>query len=345
MASDATTQAFLATLNDIQVSAPITKLLAGLKDAVGENYPILKYMNDNCKEPLDGGGLVEWKIRYNLPDATGYWGPSDVESEKTPLFKDLSLPRSAMSIGIVYYRTDKIQNKGPDAQLDYVAQAIDAAKDGFSKRLALNLHGNGTNDANGTAMVGPAGHHIYGLQYGLPDDPTAGTYAGHTRDATDDTRWLRPWNTTLANLNALDTNKMEQLYGKCSRDGKSPDLIVCSAEGYRRIKVIAQSDKWFDASQRERDLSFPESIKFKNANIIPTPAMTIKDDGGLLDANIDRIYFLNTKDGMSWMVDPSEDMALEGPMERTEQHTYIQYMYWNGQYILTMPNLNGIFHW
>jgi hypothetical protein len=139
---------------------------------------------------------------------------------------------------------------------------------------------------------------------------------------------------------------MKGMMQACAHMGKVVDLIVMSDPAYRQVWNIAKSERWLNESAAAAELGFPESIKFGSAAIIPDKYLTGVADGGIIDTSAKRIWFLNTKDGLEWRVDASDDMNMGEVFRPTgTQIAFSQEVTFSGQLVIKNPRMSGVLYW
>jgi len=338
---DADVQSVIALLSDLQLDGPIRDMITGLRDAVSEAHPIFLFMVDNVMSPFTGADITEWHVMHDLPKPEYYNAAKELATVKHEGEIGMSLKRANQSLAIVYYRTDRIRNMGKDKQRDFVATRIDMARKGFGATQAVHLYGDGTNDPDGNALDPDGFQPLIGFGASMPTDPTTGTYGGQSRVTYSA---IRSNQVSIADLDGLTIGVMDEAVSKATHVGEGPNLITMSAQAFRKFKARARAEGYKDTNKKAIDLGFPNNIAFGGIPVIPDPAMSATTDSGLLTSNMKAVFIHNTNQ-YEWHVDPNDDLLLEEPMQRTDQHTYVQYIYWSGQFVNTNPRYGTRIWW
>jgi hypothetical protein len=210
----------------------------------------------------------------------------------------------------------------------------------------MQLLGDGSTDAMARDISALAPHSVVGAALAVEDDPTSGNvYGAQTRSAT--TLWLNNQYFALTALTSLSTTVLQTVYQRCTHKGKAPDLIAVNDTAWRAIWNLSKTEKWANlnagyGAKLAYDLGFPQYIEFNQAAIVPSKCMTSSANGGLLSADLGRIYFFNTKDGLELRVDPASDFKVNEAIRKSGQKTWVQEIDWAGQMLAVNPRLNGV---
>ena len=342
MANRTQYETFMTALTSAQAVSPIATMIQKLSDGVFEETPLLKYLKENCKRPLEGGPAITFQIKTTATRSQGFSGDGSITvSQSTTDYKKPVLMRNFQVYPVKYNLTDVAINKGKDAMVNYVAERIVDAKEGIARTLTLDLYGDGTNSADGTAMTGDP---LVGLALAVEPTPaTSGnSYAGITRSAST-TYFNNQYLAAASTIGSLTVSNLEEMTLRCTHGGKTPDLIITNDTAFAKIKALFANDRRFvPGSSKSIDGGFPTVFTFNGASLFSDKHLTASSKGGVLSADKKVIYFLNTKDAMEYRVDPEWDMKLTGTLEAIESNTYVQKLIHSSCFCVTNPRFCGV---
>lgn len=344
--SDYTT--FIQALNTVQLSGPVFHQIKKIPDGVHESSAVLSYINKNASErDFTGADNITWDIINQEKIAYSYYGGTALQKSPQEFLKAAILPRAYYTNDVAYYRTQLIQNNSKDRFVNYVSKCLDQAKEGMTTRLALDLFGNGTTDANGGTAGGGSSvvRPITGLQLALDADETPDNiYAGIQRGTG--TSYFNNQALDITALSSMSLDDIMNLRRKCSHMGKSPDLLAVPELAFRHIWNLARAEfNRVPKNENAIDLGFTENIDFLGMAIIPEKFMSGTAAGGYLTTELKLAYMLNTKDAISYKIDPSEDMKLGPVLQPTDEHTFVQHLTYSCAFAVIDPRLCGVMFW
>ena len=133
------------------------------------------------------------------------------------------------------------------------------------------------------------------------------------------------WAQHLANTNGVSqiVQDMTQMYGSCTIDNDSPDLIVTSQVLMDAYESSLQSNKRFEGSSDLADAGF-QTLRFKGATVV-------------VDSHVPagQMYFLNTK-YLDFKVHSKRNFAFEDFQKPVNQDAAVAKILWLGA--LTVSN-------
>ena len=122
---------------------------------------------------------------------------------------------------------------------------------------------------------------------------------------------------------------MTKMYGKCTIDNDSPDLIVTSQVLMDAYETSLMSNKRFEGSADLADAGF-QTLRFKGATVV-------------VDSHVPagQMYFLNTK-YLDFKVHSKRNFAFEDFQKPVNQDARVAKIFWMGQLTCTNPRMQGL---
>jgi len=343
MASEASIQSVIADLTHLQnTNKDLADQIAGLGDGISEEYPFTRLLTEKCKTAWGNNSLAQFRVRTADIRPSGYYRFSSLNRSVPDGIKSMTVPRSFLHCGIHYSRTDMIENRGPDTFVGYISDAIEQCRIGTAAGMELRLLGNGTTDANGDTMTDE--RVIYGAQYVVTSSGTGDTIYGQAR--ADATPWFNSFATDITSVNGITFEKVDQMFNKTTHGkGLGPNLVMFSSTGFNRVRQLARTDR-FVKDKANFDLGIPNAFSYNGATFIENKAMTSLANGGILDADMKRVFFLTvTPETMEFRIDAKDDWVLDPVLQDTGTASYYQDLWWNGQLIIKSMRNQGCFYW
>jgi hypothetical protein len=335
-------QAAIATLDTVQASGPVATLIKKLPDATLRDGELLKWFIDSKQSWNEGGDYIYWNLMYNSRRAIPYSDMQNLSRTQQEFMKPMSILRANYTIDVTYSRTDLKKNaNSPIKMADYAAKCLDLAKKNATQTLEFDILGDGDTSADGTDLTVLNSHHITGLGKYVENTPTSSStvVAGQTRTST--TYWLNNQSLDLSSIAGLTPTNLHKLRGLCY---EVPDVAFCSKTAFRALWQYAKGETWDRPLQRAIDLGVPEYLNMGGTAIVPLKCMTSRANGGLLSADITKIYFLNSE-GIQLWVDPTDDWVLEPTVRAQDKLAYTQDLCWSGGLVPVNPAFNAVGYW
>jgi len=135
--------------------------------------------------------------------------------------------------------------------------------------------------------------------------------------------------TTTVNGVATGVRAMTQMYGACTVDSDSPDLIVTTQTIYDAYESSLQGNKRFDGDAVLGDAGF-QSLRFKGASVV-------------VDSHCPagQMYFLNTR-YLDFKVHSKRNFAFEDFKAMESIDAMQARIFWMGQLVCTNPRMQGM---
>ena len=135
--------------------------------------------------------------------------------------------------------------------------------------------------------------------------------------------------TTTVNGVATGVRAMTQMYGACTVDSDSPDLIVTTQTIYDAYESSLQGNMRFDGDATLGDAGF-QSLRFKGASVV-------------VDSHCPagQMYFLNTR-YLDFKVHSNRNFAFEDFKAMESIDAMQARIFWMGQLVCTNPRMQGM---
>jgi len=160
-------------------------------------------------------------------------------------------------------------------------------------------------------------------------DSNIGTFATESDTVTDAMTWdefIEPTNTGAV---AKGVKKMTQMYGACTIDNDTPDMIVTTQEIYDAYESALQPNKRFDGDAKLVDAGF-QALRFKGASVV----VDSHCPAGMM-------LFLNTK-YLDFKVHSKRNFSFEAFQKPVNQDARVAKFFWMGQLVCTNPRMQGV---
>ena len=350
MASITEFSTFVQALNSIQTSGPIFNYIKTLSDGVHMSSGTLMYLNKHAKSPFSGGDNFSWRIvNDEATNGGSYFGGTTLDTSVDEFLGTANIVRAFYSFPCSYYKTDLLQNQGKDMLVDYVGKRMNRTIKGLSTRLALDLFGNGTTDANTGVAGGTVSviRPLIGMQLPLETTPTSSssTYAAIARTSTN-YYWHNQAKdvTSIAGVTLSAMQDMFDLTSALDSANGGVDLIIMPIPAYKQVWFEAKALQAASPDAKAQELGVPNSFTFNGATVIPEKFLSARTAGGYLTTGLNRIYFINTSD-VEMKIDPNDNAKVGEVRIPTNQHSYTQHITWSGQIIFKTPPLHGVMYY
>ena len=150
---------------------------------------------------------------------------------------------------------------------------------------------------------------------------------------TDNTSSAMTWDEFIAPTStgavAKGVKKMTQMYGACTIDNDTPDMIVTTQEIYDAYESALQPNKRFDGDATLVDAGF-QALKFKGASVV----VDSHCPAGMM-------LFLNTK-YLDFKTHSKRNFAFEPFQKPVNQDARVAKFFWMGQLVCTNPRMQGV---
>lgn len=247
-------------------------------DNIFDATPLLAWMRRNNKI-MDqvGGRHIEMPVSY-AKNTRKKWvmKGSTMDLSDAEFLTETKWDWKYLAIPIVRFGIDDQKNRGRMQMINYAEAKLENARlsieDEFESRL-FAASGSGVDD----------GGAIDGLQYLVPDDPTASASVGGINQSTD-TFW-RSKTDTMSGVSFATSgvDRMRTMMNNCGQNKSNdrPDIIVTGQTVYEYYED-AILGKWQFENKAMADMGF-DSISFKRVPLVWSPSCGT------------RMYFLNTR--------------------------------------------------
>jgi len=302
------------------------------------NSNVLTFKLLKNAEKLDGGKKIITPLEYGKNSAQGFYSGYDV-LDTTPSDPITSAEwnwkqaYATMTIS----GEEELKNAGDSQVLSLLKSKMKNAekslKDLFGDKL-FNTGAVGSNDitslAYSSASDGTEDNHIIGADRTLGGIDSA-TYSWWDSQELIGGDGSPTWDevTTITNGQSLIAKKMTQMYGSCTIDNDSPDLIVTTQVIYDAYESALQPNKRFEGDAKLVDAGF-QALRFKGATVVV--------DSHVPDGHM---YFLNTK-YLDFKVHSKRNFSFEAFQKPVNQDARIAKIFWMGQLVCTNPRMQGV---
>lgn len=303
------------------------------------NSNVLTFKLLKNAEKLDGGKKIITPLEYGKnTDAQGFYSGYDVLST-TPSDPITSAEwnwKQAYAT-VTISGEEELKNSGDSQVLSLLKSKMKNAekslKDLFGDKL-FNTGAVGANDitslAYSSATDGTEDNHVIGKSRTLGGIDSA-TYDWWDSQELQGGDGSPTWDelTAITNGQSLLAKKMTQLYGSCTIDNDSPDLIVTTQVIYDAYESALQPNKRFEGDAKLVDAGF-QALKFKGATVV-------------VDSHVPagHMYFLNT-DYLDFKVHSKRNFSFEPFQKPVNQDARVAKMFWMGQLVCTNPRMQGV---
>jgi len=315
------------------------------------NSNVLAFRLLKNAEKLDGGKKIITPLEYGMNTAQGYYSGYDVldTTPSDPITSaewDWKMAYATISIS----GEDELKNAGDSQVLSLLKSKMRNAekslKDMFGNSLfngdGATAPGTGEITALGGAKMNTSspytptsgvdgciigtGRELGGINSSTYDWWDAKTNFFTGQDAND-----AQWSDHLDATNGVSqiVQDMTKMYGKCTIDNDSPDLIVTTQVLMDAYESSLQSNKRFEGSSDLADAGF-QTLRFKGATVV-------------VDSHVPagQMYFLNTK-YLDFKVHSKRNFAFEDFQKPVNQDSRVAKIFWMGQLVCTNPRMQGV---
>jgi len=318
------------------------------------NSNVLAFRLLKNAEKLDGGKKIITPLEYGKNTAQGYYSGYDVldTTPSDPITSaewDWCLAYSTISIS----GEDELKNAGDSQVLSLLKSKMRNAEKSLKDMFGDSMF-------NGDGATAPATGEITALG-GAKYDASAGTgnyfssevdnciigteralggidsatyswwdavvQSFSTADGTDDSLWSE--HITASNGVSNIVQDMTKMYGTCTIDNDSPDLIVTTQPLMDAYESSLMSNKRFEGASDLADAGF-QTLRFKGATVV-------------VDSHVPagQMYFLNTK-YLDFKVHSKRNFAFEDFQKPVNQDSRVAKIFWMGQLTCTNPRMQGL---
>ena len=297
------------------------------------NSNILTHKMLKNSEPIASGNKVLQPIEYAKSGAKGFYNGYDVlDTTPQELFTDASYDWVQCHASITYSGREEALNSGSERVIDLISAKVKNAEKSLKDLFGSQLY----SDNNGTTVSTPADAEssgFLGLQHICKVDRSMGGI-----DSTTYTWWDAQVDTfdsstfaDVSNASHADSILVElrQMYGKCTIDNDSPDLIVTTQVIFDAYEAALTSQKRFGASSESlADAGF--------TNLLYRGTPVVVDDhcpDGMM-------FFLNTK-YLKFRHHGARNFAFQGFNKPVNQDASVAHILWLGALTCSNPRMLG----
>ncbi|QDP57969.1 MAG: putative major head protein [Prokaryotic dsDNA virus sp.] len=322
------------------------------------NSNVLAFKLLKNAEKLDGGKKILTPLEYGMNTAQGYYSGYDVldTTPSDPITSaewNWKLAYATISIS----GEDELKNSGDSQVLSLLKSKMRNAEKSLKDMFGNSLFGVGDATVGNTA---PDSNEITALSGASYDTSASSTdyvktgadncIIGFDRelggiDSTTYTWWdaqsmsfqdtdgtdESTWTEHLDNTNGVSqiVQDMTKMYGKCTIDNDSPDLIVTTQVLMDAYESSLQANKRFEGSSDLADAGF-QTLRFKGATVVVDSHVP---DGCM--------YFLNTK-YLDFKVHSKRNFSFEDFQKPVNQDSRVAKIFWMGNLTCTNPRMQGV---
>jgi len=297
------------------------------------NSNILTYKMLKNSEPIASGNKVLQPIEYAKTGSKGFYNGYDVlDTTPQELFTDASYDWVQCHASITYSGREESLNSGSERVIDLISAKVKNAEKSLKDLFGSQLY----SDNSGSAVSTPADAEtsgFVGLQHICKVDRSLGGI-----DSTDYTWWDAQVDTfddstfdNVSNPDHADSILVElrQMYGKCTIDNDSPDVIVTTRVLFDAYESALTAQKRFGASSESL-----ADAGFTNLLYRGTPVVV---DDHCPDGHM---YFLNTK-YLKFRHHGSRNFAFQGFNKPVNQDASVAHILWLGALTVSNPRMLG----
>jgi len=319
------------------------------------NSNVLAFRLLKNAEKLDGGKKIITPLEYGKNSAQGYYSGYDVldTTPSDPITSaewDWKMAYATISIS----GEDELKNSGDSQVLSLLKSKMRNAEKSLKDMFGNSLFNGDGATAPGTGEITALGGAKYVTGGASPHQSSgvANCIIGEDRslggiDSTTYTWWDSVLHTfkdadgtnastfdehvtvpTNGGVSAIITD-MTKMYGACTIDNDSPDLIVTTQVLMDAYETSLMSNKRFEGAQDLADAGF-QTLRFKGATVV-------------VDSHVPagQMYFLNTK-YLDFKVHSKRNFAFEDFQKPVNQDSRVAKIFWMGQLTCTNPRMQGM---
>lgn len=301
------------------------------------NSNVLTFKMLQQSEPIASGNKVLQPIEYAKSGAKGFYNGYDVlDTTPQELFTDASYDWVQCHASITYSGREEALNSGAERVIDLISAKVKNAEKSLKDLFGSQLY----SDNDGSSATAPAeSSGFLGLKHIIKADRSLGgidstSYSwwdGNVQDksTSGDSSGQYTW-AQLAGGTIQDI--IREMYGLCSIDNDTPDLIVTSQNIFDAYEDSLQAQKRFGASASSlADAGFT-ALKYRNTDVVVDDHCP---DG--------EMYFLNTK-YIKFRHHASRNFAFQGFNKPVNQDASVAHIYWLGALTCSNPRMLGRVH-
>ena len=252
------------------------------------NSNILTFKMLRNSEPIASGNKVLQPIEYAKSGAKGFYSGYDVlDTTPQELFTDASYDWVQCHASITYSGKEQALNSGSERVVDLISAKVKNAEKSLKDLFGSQLY----SDNTGSAVTTPADAEsdgFIGLQHICAEDRTLGGIDSDTYTWWDsNVKAAYKTGTTVYTYTELVSaigGVIREMYGKCTVDNDSPDVIVTTQVIFDAYEESLSAQKRFGASSESL-----ADAGFNNLLYRGTPVVV---DDHCPDGHM---YMLNTK--------------------------------------------------
>lgn len=320
------------------------------------NSNVLAFKLLKNAEKLDGGKKIITPLEYGLNTAQGYYSGYDVldTTPSDPITSaewDWRLAYATISIS----GEDELKNSGDSQVLSLLKSKMRNAEKSLKDMFGLSMfNGDGASEpasgevvalggakydasATTTDFVGSGVNNCiigFDRELGGINSSTytwwdAQTASFKEADGTSASTFLQHITVpTNGGVSEIITD-MTKMYGKCTIDNDSPDLIVTTQVLMDAYETSLMSNKRFEGASDLADAGF-QTLRFKGATVV-------------VDSHVPagQMYFLNTK-YLDFKVHSKRNFVFEDFQKPVNQDARVAKIFWMGQLTCTNPRMQGV---
>ena len=287
-------------------------------------------------EAVASGNKVLQPIEYGMnSDVSFYEGYDTIAANAQETFTDASYDWVQLRSTIIYSGKEQALNSGSERVIDLISAKVKnaekAMKDAFGKQLY--------SDNDGLAVTGSAPLSIKGF-IGLDHLIGKTRKLGGITSTGSDYLW---WDANVKAAFKTGSTKytyvelasgaiqdvIREMYGQCSIDNDSPDIIVCPQNIFDAYEESLSAQKRFGAS----DASLADA-GFTNLLYRGTPVVV--DD----HCPAGKMFFLNTK-YLKFRHHADRNFSFGGFQKPVNQDAAVGHIYWLGALVCSNPRMLG----
>jgi len=297
------------------------------------NSNILTFKMLKNSEPIATGNKVLQPIEYATSSSKGFYNGYDVlDTTPQEVFTDASYDWVQCHASITYSGREEALNSGSERVIDLISAKVKNAEKSLKDLFGSQLY----SDNSGTSVSTPADavtNGFMGLQHICAvDRPLGGIDSTNYIwwDAQADTFGSNAFNAVSASSGANSIGReLREMYGKCTIDSDSPDLIVTTQVIFDAYEESLSAQKRFGASASDlADAGF-QALKYRGADVV----VDDKCPDGMM-------FFLNTK-YIKFRHNAGRNFAFQGFKKPVNQDASVAQILWLGALTCSNPRMLG----
>ena len=296
------------------------------------NSNILTFKMLKNSEPIATGNKVLQPIEYATSSSKGFYNGYDVlDTTPQEVFTDASYDWVQCHASITYSGREEALNSGSERVIDLISAKVKNAEKSLKDLFGTQLY----SDNNGSTVntSGAVTNGFLGLQAIID---SAGTIGGIARAdygwwSANEATFGSTAFSTVSGASGANTigRELRKMYGLCTVDSDSPDLIVTTQIIFDAYEESLSAQKRFGASASDlADAGF-QALKYRGADVV----VDDKCPAGMM-------FFLNTK-YIKFRHNAGRNFNFQGFKKPVNQDASVAQILWLGALTCSNPRMLG----